>query len=79
MLAVLSIIACLSDKPAECRVYYPDMEPEEGMGLTGCTVMGQRFAAQWEGMHPGWRVKQVRCTIGKREDPAERVLNGEEA
>jgi hypothetical protein len=79
MLAVLSLIACLADKPAECRVYYPEMEPEEGMGLAGCAVMGQRFAAQWAGMHPGWEVKKVRCSIGVRRDPAEAVLNGVEA
>lgn len=79
MLAVLSLIACLADKPAECRVYYPEMEPEEGMGLMGCVVQGQRWQAQWEPMHPGWKVRKVRCSLGVRRDPAEALLNGEEA
>jgi hypothetical protein len=56
MLALV-LVACLADGPDECVA----VQLSELMPLHQCMITSQPIAAQWIGLHPGYRVKKIRC------------------
>lgn len=58
MLAMV-LVACLANRPGECIA----VQLSELMPLHQCMVTSQPIAAQWIAIHPGYRVKKIRCML----------------
>jgi hypothetical protein len=68
MLTTLALVVCLGADPSVCRLI--PQELPDGMGLAGCVAVGQQMMAAWIEGHPWLVPRAVKCTVGRREDPA---------
>jgi hypothetical protein len=63
MLVYVSLLVCLSSQPGFCKTVTLSTTPSAG--IAACQIEGQQEGAQYVDRHPGWRLAQVRCTIGQ--------------
>lgn len=67
MLALLSLVVCLSDRPAVCETVTPDYvrhDTGQAPTLGECLgVGGQAIARRWIGEHPGYRLHRIQCSV----------------
>jgi len=65
LMVTMLVVACLIADPTTCREHRVDVPG----GLHECVVTGQREAARLitDEFGPGWRVRLIRCTLGKPE------------
>ena len=62
MAVFLSFLICATAN--DCHIVVPYDEPYAG--LAACQQAGMIMMPEWQKQHPGWLVKQVRCTFGDR-------------
>jgi len=67
MLVYVSLLVCLSSQPDYCKTVTLSTTPTGG--LAGCQIEGQEEGAAYADRHPGWRLSQVRCTLGRPHTP----------
>jgi hypothetical protein len=67
MVALLSLVVCLSSMPAVCETVTPDYvdrvtgEPPSFHECLG--IGGQGIALRWLSEHPGYRLHRVQCSV----------------
>ena len=68
MFALISLVVCLSNAPATCETVTPDyLHADTGQPPTYFECLGiggQSVALRWEGEHPGYQVRRIRCSVG---------------
>lgn len=68
MFTTLLLLACLHGDQAQCQEFPAELP--DGVGLSGCFVLGQQIAAAWQSQHPAFAVARIRCRFG----PPDRAL-----
>ena len=67
MIALVSLVVCLSGMPAVCETVVPDyVDQTTGQPPTfyECLgVGGQGIALRWLREHPGYRLRRIQCSI----------------
>ena len=63
MAVYLSLLACTLIGDV-CHIVVPVERPF--IGMSACQVEGMTMLPQWLEQHPGWMVKRIRCSIGRR-------------
>lgn len=71
MIAMLSLVVCLTSQPHVCKTVIPDyvrLDTRQPMTFFECLgVGGQAVAARWLRDHPGYSLKQIQCSIATDE------------
>ena len=67
-MATLVLLFCLASNHTQCIERRPVYE--EPMSMMACMVGGQRAAAEFLQLHPGWELVKWRCEAGPRKEGA---------